>query len=64
MKQTASTKTPATSDDAPVLTAADFKHAKYRIAGESATKAEWKAAVQEKVGKQRIGIVLDAPGSA
>lgn len=61
MKRTSSTKTPAISDDAPALTAADFKRAKYRVAGKSATKAEWQAAVRERVGKQRISIMLDAP---
>lgn len=61
MKRTSSTRTQAISDDAPALTATDFKRAKYRIAGKSATKAEWQAAVQEKVGKQRISIMLDAP---
>lgn len=61
MKRTSSTRTQAISDDAPALKATDFKRAKYRVAGKAVTKVEWQAAVQEKVGKQRISIMLDAP---
>jgi uncharacterized protein (DUF4415 family) len=52
---------PATSDDAPRLTQADFDRAKFRIAGQKASKPEWQSAVRAKTGKQRINIMLDAP---
>ena len=61
MKRNSSTKAPAISDDAPKLTAADFKRATYRVAGKSATKAQWQAAVRAQMGKRRISIMLDAP---
>ena len=61
MKRTSSTKAPAISDDAPKLTAADFKRATYRVAGKSATEAQWQAAVRARMGKRRISIMLDAP---
>jgi uncharacterized protein (DUF4415 family) len=52
---------PATSDDAPRLTQADFDRAKFRIAGQEASKPEWQSSVRAKAGKQRINIMLDAP---
>ena len=65
MKQTSSTKTPVTSndasDDAPKLTQADFDGAKLRVAGRDVNRAEWQTAVRARVGKQRINIMLDAP---
>jgi uncharacterized protein (DUF4415 family) len=61
MKQTSSTETPDTSDDAPKLTQADFERARLRIAGKDASRAEWQAAVRARVGKLRINIMLDAP---
>ncbi len=61
MKQTSSTVMPATSDEAPRLTQADFDRAKFRIAGQEASKPEWQSAVRAKTGKQRINIMLDAP---
>ena len=61
MKRTSTTKTPAISDDAPALTAADFKRATYRVAGKPATKAQWQTAVRAQMGKQRISIMLDVP---
>jgi uncharacterized protein (DUF4415 family) len=65
MKQTSSTKTPATSndvsDDAPKLTQADFDRAKLRVADRDVNRAEWQVAVRARVGKQRINIMLDAP---
>ena len=61
MKRTSTSKAPAISDDAPKLTAADFKRATYRVAGKSATAAQWQAAVRAQVGKRRISIMLDAP---
>lgn len=61
MKPTSSTAMPDTSDDAPRLTQADFDRAKFKIAGQEASKPEWQAAVRAKTGKQRINIMLDAP---
>ena len=65
MKQTSSTKTPVTSndadDDAPKLTQADFDGAKLRVAGRDVNRAEWQTAVRARVAKQRINIMLDAP---
>ena len=61
MKRTSSIKTSAISDEAPTLTAADFKRATYRIAGKNVAKSQWQAAVRDRVGKQRISIMLDAP---
>ena len=61
MKRTSSIKTSAISDEAPTLTAADFKRATYRIAGKNVAKSQWQAGVRDRVGKQRISIMLDAP---
>lgn len=61
MKRTSSTKMPATSDDAPKVTQADFDRASYRVAGKKATKLQWQAAMRASLGKQRISIMLDAP---
>ena len=65
MKRTSTTKTPATSkksvDDAPKLTQAHFKHAKYRVGGRAVTRGAWQSAVRARLGKQRISIMLDAP---
>ena len=61
MKSTSSTKTPATSDDPPKLTQADFDRASLRVAGKDVSRAEWQAAVRARVGKLRINIMLDAP---
>lgn len=61
MKRTSSTKTLATSDDAPKLTQADFDRARLRVAGKDVSRAEWQAAVRARVSKLRINIMLDAP---
>jgi len=61
MKRTSSSKTLDTSDDAPKLTPADFERARPRIAGRDVSRAEWQAAVRQRVGKLRISIMLDAP---
>ncbi len=61
MKQTSTTRTSAISDDAPKLTQAHFERAKFRVAGQSATRAQWQEAVRARVAKQRISIMLDAP---
>jgi uncharacterized protein (DUF4415 family) len=80
MKQISTTKTLATikskskpaarkpavaKDDAPKLTAKDFARAKFRVAGQTATRSQWQAAVQARLAegkvKQRISIMLDAP---
>ena len=61
MKRTSSTRTPATSDDAPKLTQKDFDKARFRVGGKDVTRAEWQAATRARVGKLRINIMLDAP---
>lgn len=61
MKQTSSTAMPATSDEAPRLTQADFDRAKFKVAGQAASKPKWQSAVRAKTGKLRINIMLDAP---
>ena len=61
MKQTSTSKMPATSDDAPKLTQADFDRAHFRIGGKDASRAEWQASVRARVAKLRINIMLDAP---
>ena len=61
MKPTSTISTPAISEDAPPLTQADFDRARFRVAGEVASRAEWQAAVRTKVAKLRVNIMLDAP---
>jgi uncharacterized protein (DUF4415 family) len=61
MKQTSTTKTPDTSDEAPKLAQADFDRARFRVGGKDASRAEWQTAVRARVAKQRINIMLDAP---
>lgn len=61
MKPTSTTSTPATSDDAPPVTQADFDHARFRVGGQDASRVEWQTAVRAKVSKQRVNIMLDAP---
>ena len=58
MKQTFSTKMLA-SDDAPQLTQADFDRARLRVGAKEVTREEFSEAVREKLGKQRISIMLD-----
>ncbi len=60
MKQTSTTKTPALSeDDAPKLTQTDFDNARFRVGGSTASRPDWQAAVRERLGKQRVSIMLD-----
>ena len=62
MKQTSTTKTPATSDvDAPALTQAHFDRAKFRAGGHIVDRSQWQAAVLARVATERISIVLDSP---
>lgn len=61
MKPTSTTKTPATTDDAPKLTQENFENARFRVGMKDASRADWQAAVRARVGKQRINIMLDAP---
>lgn len=61
MKRISTTKTSATSDDAPKLTQAQLDRAKYRVSGKAVSKAEWQEAVRSRIAKQRISIMLDAP---
>ena len=60
MKQTSTTKTQAPSDDAPKLTQAHFDQAAFRVDGKAASRPVWQAAVRERLGKQRVSIMLDA----
>lgn len=62
MKQTSTSKTPVISDDdAPKLTQAAFDGARLRVGSKDVSQAEWRQAVRERVGKQRINIMLDSP---
>jgi uncharacterized protein (DUF4415 family) len=61
MKRTSTTKTSATSDDAPKLTQAQFDRAKFRVSGKTVSKKEWQEAVRNRIAKKRISIMLDAP---
>ena len=61
MKPNSSTETPATSDEAPRLTQADFDRASFRLGGKTISRTDWQAAVRVRVEKQRINIMLDAP---
>ncbi len=61
MKPTSTTSTPATSDDAPPVTQADFDRARFHVGGQGASRVEWQTAVRAKVSKQRVNIMLDAP---
>lgn len=61
MKQISSTAMPDISDEAPRLTQSDFDRAKFKVAGQDASKSEWQSAVRTKTGKLRINIMLDAP---
>ena len=47
-------------DEIPELTDADLARATLRINGVEASHDEFAAAVQEKLGKQRVSIMLDA----
>ncbi len=51
------------SDEAPRLTQADFDRARFKVAGQGASKSEWQSAVRTKSGKLRINITLDAPSA-
>ena len=59
MKPTSTTKMQASSDEAPKLTSADFAKAVYRVGGKDASHPDWQAAVHERLGKQRVSIMLD-----
>jgi uncharacterized protein (DUF4415 family) len=61
MKRTSTTKTRATSDEAPKITQADFDRAKFRMGGKAVSRADWQAAVRARVQKKRVNIMLDAP---
>lgn len=61
MKPTSISETPDISEEAPKLTQADFDRTRLRVGGKDASRAEWQAAVQARVGKQRINIMLDIP---
>jgi len=61
MKPTSTTETPATSDDAPKLTQADFDRARYRLGDQPISRTEWQTAVRARTGKLRVNIMLDTP---
>ena len=61
MKRTSTTRTQATSDDAPRLGQADFDRGTYRVAGRKVSKPDWQTSVRARIGKQRISIMLDTP---
>ena len=48
------------SDEARPITDADWDRARFRIAGKDASKSEWSAAARERIGKERITIMIDA----
>jgi len=50
----------ASDDDAPELTPEDFLRAKHRVNMQEVSREEWALAVREKLGKQRVSIMLDA----
>jgi hypothetical protein len=53
MKPTSTTSQPATSDDAPPVTQADFDRARFRIGGQDACRVDWQTAVRAKVRKAK-----------
>lgn len=59
MKRTSTTRKSG-ADEAPKLKASDFARAKFRVAGKQVERAEWQAAVRERIGKERITIMIDA----
>lgn len=59
MKRTSTTSKLA-SDEAPKLKAADFARATFRIGPQQVDLAEWQAAAQDLIGKERITIMIDA----
>ncbi|MDR3299144.1 MAG: BrnA antitoxin family protein [Candidatus Accumulibacter sp.] len=46
--------------EAPELTDADLAHARLRVGMKDVSREEFSAAVREKLGKQRVSIMLDA----
>ena len=60
MKRNSSSPVHDDCDDAPVITADLIAGAKRRIGLADVEKKEWREAVNEKLGKQRVTIMLDA----
>lgn len=58
-KQISSTATPASTDEAPGLTQADFDRATYKVGGRRVSKSKWQAAVPARTTKRRVSIMLD-----
>lgn len=50
----------ASDDDAPELTPQDFLRARHRVNGQEVSRETWAAVTREKLGKQRVSIMLDA----
>lgn len=50
---------PTEYDEIPELTDADIRRAHLRVGGKPATRGEFSAAVRERLGKQRVSIMLD-----
>lgn len=59
MKPTSSTKR-SRNDDAPPVSATDLRRAKLRVGGKDVGADEFKSALQNVLGKQRISIMLDS----
>jgi uncharacterized protein (DUF4415 family) len=64
MKQTSSTRPSSLPDDdldeAPPVTANDLARARLRVGGRDVSREEFADAVQERLGKQRVSIMLDS----
>jgi len=63
MKKTSTTKRQATSDldEAPPITQADIDRGTFRLGLKEVSRPEWQAAVRNRIKKQRVNIMLDAP---
>lgn len=60
MKQKSSSPVHEEHNDAPLITAGRIADAKHRVGLKSVDKKAWKQAVNERLGKQRVTIMLDA----
>ena len=60
MKSNSSIPVPDTGDDSTAITAERIAGAKRRVGLTTVDKDEWRQAVNERLGKQRVTIMLDA----
>jgi uncharacterized protein (DUF4415 family) len=60
MRQNSSSPVHDDRDDTPVITAERIAGAKRRVGLAAVDKNEWRQAVNERLGKQRVTIMLDA----